>query len=220
MQPSQFKPDEIHNNVRRLVTTGTKLRNEIPTFRTGPDQPARRAANHVMMNAVGGTSIHYYANSWRFHPWDFKARSESVKRYGTSSIPQGTTLEDWPLTYDDLEPYYDRIEYEIGVAGNAGNIQGKIDPAGNVFEGARQRNYPMPPLRRHRFHGLDAIRRQEAGLESTLRPRGDQLAAARGPFGLRLPRVLRYRRVPYRREKLDGDYNDPSGTKDPKPQDF
>jgi gluconate 2-dehydrogenase alpha chain len=71
MQPSQFKPDEIRNNVRRLVTTGTKLRNEIPTSRTGPDQPTRRAANHVMMNAVGGTSIHYYANSWRFHPWDF-----------------------------------------------------------------------------------------------------------------------------------------------------
>jgi gluconate 2-dehydrogenase alpha chain len=151
MQPSQFKPDEIHNNVRRLVTTGTKLRHEIPTFRTGPDQRARQAANHVMMNAVGGTSIHYYANSWRFHPWDFKVRSESVKRYGPTSIPKGTTLDDWPLSYDDLEPFYDRIEYEIGVSGKAGNVQGKIDPAGNTFEGARQREYPMPPLRESDF---------------------------------------------------------------------
>ena len=77
MQPHDFKPDEIHNNVRRMVTTGTKLKNEIPTFRSGPDQPTRRPANHVMMNAVGGTSIHYYANSWRFHPWDFQARSRN-----------------------------------------------------------------------------------------------------------------------------------------------
>src|ERR1700693_1116349 len=92
MRHDQFKADEIHNNVRRMVTTGTKLRSEIPTFRTGPDQPTRRAPNHVMMNAVGGTSIHYYANSWRFHPWDFQARSASTKRYGPSSIPSGTTL--------------------------------------------------------------------------------------------------------------------------------
>src|SRR5713226_8310316 len=57
MQPSDFRPDEIHNNVRRLVTTGTKLRNEIPTFRTGPNQPTRRAANHVMMNAVEDVTL-------------------------------------------------------------------------------------------------------------------------------------------------------------------
>jgi gluconate 2-dehydrogenase alpha chain len=147
MHHDQFKADEIHNNVRRMVTTGSKVKDEIPTFRAGPDQPTRRAANHVMMNAVGGTSIHYYANSWRFSPWDFKARSESVKRYGPNSIPRGTTLEDWPLSYDDLEPYYDTIEYEIGVSGKAGNIQGKLDPTGNTFEGARRREYPMPPLR-------------------------------------------------------------------------
>ncbi|HXP89244.1 MAG TPA: GMC family oxidoreductase [Bryobacteraceae bacterium] len=147
MRHDQFKADEIHNNVRRLVTTGSKVKDEIPTFRTAPDQPTRRAANHVMMNAVGGTSIHYYANSWRFSPWDFKARSESIKRYGPNSIPRRTTLEDWPLSYDDLEAYYDTIEYEIGVAGKAGNIQGKLDPAGNTFEGARRREYPMPPLR-------------------------------------------------------------------------
>ena len=148
MRPDQFKPDEIHNNIRALVTTGSKARSETPTFRTGPGQVARRAASGMtMMNAVGGTSIHYYANSWRFAPWDFKARSESIQRYGPNSIPSGTTLEDWPVSYDDLEAYYDTVEHEIGVAGKAGNLQGKIDPAGNVFEGSRRREYPMPPLR-------------------------------------------------------------------------
>jgi len=69
MQPSDFKADEIHNNVRRRVTTGTKVWDEIPTFRTGPDQRARQGAAPTMMNAVGGTSIHYYANSWRRPLW-------------------------------------------------------------------------------------------------------------------------------------------------------
>jgi gluconate 2-dehydrogenase alpha chain len=170
MRHDQYKPDEIHNNVRRMVTTGNKLKGEIPTFRTGPDQPARRAANHVMMNAVGGTSIHYYANSWRFHPWDFKARSESVKRYGANSIPKGSTLEDWPLSYDDLEPFYDTIEHEIGVAGKAGNIQGKIDPAGNTFEGARRREYPMPPLRDTGFTDLMQSAGKKLGWNPHLAP--------------------------------------------------
>src|SRR5229473_1439490 len=145
--PSQFKPDELHNNVRRQVTTGKKVWNEIPTFRTNPNQPARRNAVPPMMNAVGGTSIHYDGNSWRFSPWDFKARSEAVKRYGPNSIPKGSTLEDWSITYDDLEPYYDIVEHEVGVSGKAGNLQGAIDPRGNVYEGPRQREYPMPPLR-------------------------------------------------------------------------
>jgi gluconate 2-dehydrogenase alpha chain len=100
-----------------------------------------------MMNAIGGTTIHYHAQSWRLKPWDFKTRSEVTKRYGASLIPKGSTLEDWPLTYDELEPFYDTVEHEVGVSGKAGNIQGKLDQAGNIYEGPRQREYPMPPLR-------------------------------------------------------------------------
>src|SRR5258708_283612 len=133
MKPGDFRADEVHNNIRRMVTTGRKGWGEIPTFRTGPGQPTRRFTIPPMMNAVGGTSIHWDANSWRFHPWDFKVRSETIRRYGTSAIPKGSTVEDWPLTYDDLEPFYDTIEYEIGVSGKAGNLAGKIDPKGNVF---------------------------------------------------------------------------------------
>lgn len=152
MKTTDFKADEIYNNVHRRVTTGTKVWDELPTFRTGPGRPARRVATvPPMMNAVGGTSIHYYANSWRWQPWDFEARSETIKRYGASALPKGTTLEDWPVTYADLEPYYDLIEYEIGVSGKAGNLQGTIDERGNVFEGPRKREYPMPPLRDTEF---------------------------------------------------------------------
>src|ERR1700730_5611124 len=151
MDPRSFRADEIHNNVRGLVTSVPKTKREVPTVRDTPSSVARRVGNHPMMNAIGGTSIHYWAQSWRLKPWDFKTRSEAVKRYGASSIPAGSTLEDWPLTYDELEPYYDRVEYEVGVSGKAGNLRGKIDPAGNIFEGPRMREYPMPPLRGTEF---------------------------------------------------------------------
>jgi gluconate 2-dehydrogenase alpha chain len=147
MDPRQFRPDEIHNNVRHLVTSVPKAQLECPTVRTDPSQRAQRAPFHQMMNAIGGTSIHYWAQSWRLKPWDFKTRSEIIRRYGAGALPAGSTLEDWPLTYGDLEPYYDRIEYEVGVSGKAGNLQGELDPRGNVYEAPRQREYPMPPLR-------------------------------------------------------------------------
>jgi gluconate 2-dehydrogenase alpha chain len=160
MDPKSFRPDELHNNVRGLLTSVPKANREVPTVRDGPSSPTRRAQIHPMMNAVGGTSIHYWAQSWRLNPWDFKARSEASKRYGASAIPTRSTLEDWPIGYDDLEPYYDIVEHEVGVSGKAGNIQGKLDPAGSLYEGPRQREYPMPPLRGSGFtdHMAEAAR--------------------------------------------------------------
>jgi gluconate 2-dehydrogenase alpha chain len=116
-----FHADEIYNVFRRRVTTSQKTQDECPTIRLAPGLPALRIGSHPMMNAIGGTSIHYWAQSWRLKPWDFRTRSESIKRYGPNSIPQGSTLEDWPLTYDELEPFYDTIEHEVGVSGKAGN---------------------------------------------------------------------------------------------------
>jgi gluconate 2-dehydrogenase alpha chain len=142
-----FHPDEIYNNVRGMVTTGDKIRREAPTFRTDANQKAQRGGPSPMMNAVGGTSIHYHAQSWRLKPWDFKTVSEVKRRYSASHLPHGSTLEDWPLSYEEIEPFYDTVEYEIGVSGKAGNIRGVLDATGNVYEGPRQREYPMPPLR-------------------------------------------------------------------------
>ena len=79
---------------------------------------------------VGGGTLTYGAMAWRFHAKDFQMRST----YGT---PEGSTLDDWPITYDDLEPFYEKAEWEIGVSG---------DDSNNIFKGPRRRPLPMPPL--------------------------------------------------------------------------
>src|SRR5579871_3935104 len=77
MDPARdFKADEIHNNVRGMITTGNKIRREARTFRTSPSERAIQTTPSPMMNAIGGTSIHYHAQSWRLKPWDFKTVSE------------------------------------------------------------------------------------------------------------------------------------------------
>ena len=97
-------------------------------------------------NQAGGGTIHYGAVSWRFHEHDFRARSRTIERYGANAIPADSSLVDWPLSDADLEPYYGKAEYEIGVSGKAGNLQGRKIDGGNVFEAPRQREFPLPPL--------------------------------------------------------------------------
>jgi gluconate 2-dehydrogenase alpha chain len=142
-----FAPDEIRNNVRDWPMAVQKCNREVPTHRLNAQASTTRPAGHVMMNGVGGTTLHYWAQSWRLSPWDFKVVSETTRRYGRSRLPAGTTVEDWPFGYEELEPYYDLVEHEIGVSGQAGNVLGTVDRRGNPFEAPRRRPYPMPPLR-------------------------------------------------------------------------
>jgi choline dehydrogenase-like flavoprotein len=79
---------------------------------------------------VGGGTLSWGAQAWRFLPQDFKMRS-------TYGAPPGSSLEDWPISYDDLEPFYEKAEYEIGISG---------DYSGTPFHGPRRRPLPMPPL--------------------------------------------------------------------------
>jgi choline dehydrogenase-like flavoprotein len=79
---------------------------------------------------VGGGTLSYGAQAWRYLPQDFRMRS-------TYGAPEGSSLEDWPISYDDLETFYEKAEYEIGISG---------DYSGTPFHGPRRRDLPMPPL--------------------------------------------------------------------------
>src|SRR5437899_3749487 len=147
VSPRDMAPDELRY-LRGWPAKLQKVNDEIPTHRATASSPMTlRPERHAMMNAVGGTSIHYWGQSWRLNPWDFNVVSETRRRYVASRIPKGSTVEDWPFGYDELEPYYDRVEREVGISGKAGNIDGHVDGRGNIFEGPRKREYPMPPLR-------------------------------------------------------------------------
>ncbi len=95
---------------------------------------------------VGGGSIHWACWYWRQTREDFRMRSVLTEHFGTGTFPQGSRIVDWPVSYDDLEPYYTRIEHEVGVSGRAGNIDGKIQSGGNPFESPRSGPFPYPPM--------------------------------------------------------------------------
>jgi len=116
------------------------------TWRANPNVRARPLQTMSYGNQAGGGTVHYGAVSWRLHEDDFRTRTKTVERYGAKAIPENSSLTDWPMSYAELEPYYDRAEYELGVSGRAGNLQGRTIEGGNVFEAPRRREYPLPPL--------------------------------------------------------------------------
>ena len=132
-----FQRQDLRPNIKRQPIT----------WRPNANAPATAIPVQNYGNQAGGGTVHYGAVSWRLHEDDFRARSHTMARYGASAIPEHSSLADWPLSYADLEPYYDRAEYELGVSGRAGNLQGKKIDGGNVFEAPRRRDYPLPPLR-------------------------------------------------------------------------
>jgi gluconate 2-dehydrogenase alpha chain len=124
-----------------------ELSRESLTFRNNRDQvalPMRRLGSFLPGTNVGGSGVHWNGQCWRFLPSDFLARTHNEERYGP--LTEGMTVQDWGITYDELEPHYDRFEYLCGISGKAGVLKGQIQPGGNPFEGSRSREYPNPPM--------------------------------------------------------------------------
>lgn len=99
------------------------------THRLRDTDPATKSQSVEYGRLVGGGSVAFTANYWRCPEIEF----EQATRLG---IPDGSSVADWPITYHDLEPYYTKVEWEIGVSGKAGY---RFDPP-------RSRAYPLPPL--------------------------------------------------------------------------
>src|SRR5215467_11581727 len=128
LREAEFSHDEIKILQEDFLTNHPNL--QPTTFRKTPKDKAKPQRALVYGRAVGGTSNHFTANFWRFHEIDFIERSKV-------GAVAGSTLADWPITYADLEPYYTKVEWEVGVSGLAG---------ASPFDPPRSKPYPMPPL--------------------------------------------------------------------------
>lgn len=137
-----FTPDELGATYYCRANMGPKFLSEVPRWRRSQEEPTQEATFSLgrMMNAVGGSVIHYGAWLRRYHPHHFRPLSTWREADVEHLLPEHNTLVDWPITYEELEPYYTQVEYTVGVAGTDEN---SFAPRG--------RAYPMPPLRPFRL---------------------------------------------------------------------
>jgi gluconate 2-dehydrogenase alpha chain len=108
--------------------------------------PYRRYGSFIFGNGVGGAGVHWSGQIWRASPEDLRLRSHVEKRYGKQFISADMTIQDYPVSYEELEPHFDHFEKVCGISGVAGNLRGKMQAGGNPFEGPRSDDYPAKPL--------------------------------------------------------------------------
>jgi len=159
------------------------------TFRNRMDQmalPMRRLGSFLPGTGVGGGGVHWNGQVWRFLPSDFVARSHNEERYGKAAIPDDMTIQDYGVTYEELEPHYDTFDYLCGVSGKAGNLNGQIQNGGNPFEGPRSREYPNPPLDMPYGPTLFAQAAADGGFHPFPHPAANLSRAYVNPLGVQL----------------------------------
>jgi choline dehydrogenase-like flavoprotein len=128
LKERDFRHDELKTIWQAALINDHRLQPN--TFRKSEHDRAVRQPAVEYARLVGGGSVHFTANYWRFHEIDF------VERSRLGAIP-GANLVDWPITYADLEPYYTKAEWDLGISGLAG---------ASPFDPPRSKPYPVPPL--------------------------------------------------------------------------
>src|SRR5437660_9357090 len=189
--PTDFPPTYAQDELRYRIRHELFLRpaQETMTFRHKLSEtalPIRTWGAFMPPNGVGGGGVHWNAETWRFLPSDFVLKTHLTERYGASFLPQDMTIQDWGVTYDELEPHYDAFEYLCGTSGTAGNLNGEKQPFGNPFEGARSRPYPTPAQKQPYGPVLWAEAAKEMGHSPFPQPSGNLSQAYTNPLGVTL----------------------------------
>ena len=138
--------DELEGSVHRRYLQS--LAQETVTINHAPGDtavPYRQMGSFKPGTGVGGAGSHWSGCHFRPLPEDLKLRSNVEQRYGRGFIPADMTIQDFPVSYEDLEPHLDMFERVCGTSGKAGVINGVVQEGGNPFEGSRSRDYALPP---------------------------------------------------------------------------
>jgi gluconate 2-dehydrogenase alpha chain len=160
---ADFRPDELGAAYYCRAELGQKFKAETPRWRRDASEPTRELTFSLgrMVNGVGGSVIHYGAWLRRFPAHNLRLRSHALECWGPRVIPEGCTVADWPVTYDELRPWFDQVERIVGIGGDDRN-------AFLPHEGP----YPLPPTRPFRMGELFTRATREMGLHPHATPVG------------------------------------------------
>ena len=146
--------------------------------------PVRQYGSFQPGTGTGGAAEHWGGLSYRFGPEIFRLGSELREKHPGSKITENVTAQDWGVTYDELEANYWRSEQMMGVSGKAGNLRGEKIKGGNVFEGPRQQEYPLPPHKTSYVTSLFQATALDAGYHPYPLPAATLSQAYKNPDGV------------------------------------
>jgi gluconate 2-dehydrogenase alpha chain len=148
--------------------------------------PYRQYGSFLFGNNVGGAGIHWNGQHYRPSPEDLELQSHITQRYGKKFMPEDMQIQDYGVSYDELEPFMEQFEYVCGTSGRAGNLNGEIKDGGNPFEGPRKRDYPNPPVADNYAAKLFADAARALGHKPFPQPSSNASRPYTNPYGARL----------------------------------
>lgn len=125
--------------------------------------PVRQYGSFNPGTGTGGSGEHWTGLAYRYFEDQFRLSSLLREKVGAAKLPENLAVQDWGVTYDELEPYYWKAELMMGVGGKAGNLRGEKHEGGNPFEAPRQNEYPNPPHKSTYFGTLFQKAAKELG---------------------------------------------------------
>jgi gluconate 2-dehydrogenase alpha chain len=179
--------DEIAQSARNGLLQN--LSKTTVTLRHSKDEvavPYRQYGSFKPGQGVGGAGVHWSGVQSRVMPEELRLKSHVTRRYGAKFIPPDMQLQDWGVTYEELEPHFDRFEHVCGTSGQAGNIKGRKIEGGNPFEAPRSRDFPLPPLENPPTSLLFAKAARDLGYQPYPLPAANAARPYVNPYGCQL----------------------------------
>jgi gluconate 2-dehydrogenase alpha chain len=188
---SEMQLPSQRDDLRWSILRGLNQRENVETYtlRHTPSEdalPMRQLLSFLPGFGVGGGAAHWNGLTWRFQTTDYVLRSHLERRYGKAALPADMTVQDWGVTYDDLEPYYTLFEKLFGISGKAGNVRGEKREGGNPFEPWRAEEYPLPPLEPSEAGLIFKTAAEKLGYKPFPLPAANASRAYTNPDGMKL----------------------------------
>ena len=166
------------------------LENSTLTFRnasSGTALPMRRIGSFNPSEGFGGSGNTWSGHSFRPTESDMRLRSHITERYGRNFVSDDMTIQDWGVSWEELEPHFARFEAVAAVSGTAGNVRGAIRPGGNPFESPRSGEYELPAFERHASGLKFAETASELGYHPFPVPTANASEDYTNPYGADMP---------------------------------
>ncbi|QUS37016.1 GMC family oxidoreductase [Falsirhodobacter algicola] len=179
--------DAVEGSIHRKFLQ--PLNNETVTVRHNRSQaavPMRRIGSFKPGTGVGGAGTHWSGCHFRAMPDDLRLRSHIEERFGLDLIPDDMLVQDYPFSWEEMEPHFDMFEKVCGTSGRAGVLNGQRREGGNPFEGSRSAEYPLGPNPDYLGSEMFTWAAREAGYNPYPIPASNASASYVNPYGCQM----------------------------------
>ena len=143
--------------------------------------PNRQLGAFLPGNGVGGAGLHWSGVHFRVDPIELRVRSHYEERYGKKFIPEDMTIQDFGVSYEELEPFFDYAEKVFGTSGQAWTVKGQLvgqGKGGNPYAPDRSHHFPLESQK----NTVSAQLFQKAANEVGYKPYNLPSANTSGPY--------------------------------------